>query len=101
MFVDESAANECLADSKRGWAPIGISAEDFVPVKKSIRWSMLACYTLDGYIAWKIHHGSYMAERFNRFIQERVGVNWIYLSFTETFNILIVTGLLLSNEKVQ
>ena len=53
MFVDESAANERSADRKRGWAPIGISAEHFVPVKKSMRWSILPCYTLDGYIAWE------------------------------------------------
>lgn len=89
MFVDESAANERSADRKRGWAPIGISAEHFVPVKKSMRWSILPCYTLDGYIAWEIHHGSYTTETFNRFIQERVSLNWIYLLFTQIFNVLI------------
>ena len=89
MFVDELAANERSADRKRGWAPIGISAEHFDPVKKSMRWSILPCYILDGYIAWEIHHGSYTMETFNRFIQKRVSLNWIYLLFTQIFNVLI------------
>lgn len=72
LFVDESAANECTADRKYGWAPIGVSPLEYMPVKRSERWSILPCYGIDSYITWEIIQGSFTAESFNQFIHDKV-----------------------------
>ena len=72
MFVDESAANEGTMDRKFGWAPIGLSAHEIHPAKRSEQWSILPAYTIDGYIIYNIVHGSYNAELFHTFIENKV-----------------------------
>lgn len=72
IFIDESAANERTMDRKFGWSKIGSPCIEKWPAKRSERWSILPAYTLDGYIAYKILHGSYTKELFNTFIEMRV-----------------------------
>jgi transposase len=49
-FVDESASNEKTGDRKRGWAPIGLSPVNYVPLIRSKRWSILPALTCKGYL---------------------------------------------------
>ena len=72
MFVDESAANERTMDRKFGWAPLGLPACNIRPAKRSERWSILPAYSLDGYITYDIMHGSFNAELFHAFIENKV-----------------------------
>lgn len=72
LFVDESAANERSKDRKYGWAPVGVRPYEYLPVKRSERWSILPVYSADGYLAWDIIQGSYNTLSFNNFIQNHV-----------------------------
>ena len=72
MFLDESAANEKTSDRKYGWAPIGITPHEYVPFRRSKRWSILPVYTVDGFITWDLQQGSYTAESFEKFIENQV-----------------------------
>lgn len=40
--------------------------------KRSKRWSILPAYTVDGYIAFTVHHGSITTQIFNQFVAEQV-----------------------------
>ena len=59
-------------DRKYGWAPIGMPSVESRSARRSERWSMLPAYTLDGYIAWDVRHGSYTTATFNDFIKNQV-----------------------------
>ncbi|KAK9426976.1 hypothetical protein V1505DRAFT_318339, partial [Lipomyces doorenjongii] len=72
MFVDESAINEKTADSTYGSAPVGVTPNESVAVLWSKRYSILPCYTVDGYIACSILRSSLMPESFAAFIPEEV-----------------------------
>ncbi|KAK9241695.1 DDE superfamily endonuclease-domain-containing protein [Lipomyces tetrasporus] len=72
MFVDEFAANEKTGDRKYGWAPVGVTPDESVPAFRSERYSVLPCYTVDGYIACKILKGSFNQESFTAFIRDEV-----------------------------
>lgn len=72
IFIDESAANERIADRKYGWAPVGITPHEIRSFKRSERWSILPAYTMDGFMTWDIRHGSYIAESFEEFIENKV-----------------------------
>jgi transposase len=72
LFVDESAANERTKDRKFGWSPRGKRPWIYRPCKRSERWSILPCYSVDGYLCWEILQGSFTAERFNAFMREKV-----------------------------
>lgn len=72
VFLDESSANEHTKDRKYGWAPIGQKAAVSTIHKRSERWSILPAYTMHGYMAWRILHGSYTTELFNDFVREEV-----------------------------
>jgi len=72
MFLDESAANERTMDRKFGWSPIGSIAEVTEPLQRSLKWSILPLYTVDGFIAWDLIQGSYNGEKFNEFVK-----NWV------------------------
>ena len=72
VFCDESAANERTLDRKRGWALSGTACRTKITAKKTTRRSILPALTINGYLAYKVYHGSFNSERFNRFIQEQV-----------------------------
>ena len=72
LFIDESAANERSKDRKYGWAPIGVTPHEYIPLKRSVRWSILPVYSIDGYLAWDVRHGSYDSTAFNEFIANYV-----------------------------
>ena len=72
IFIDESAANERTADRKYGWAPVGVTPREARPFGHSERWSLCPAYTIDGFITWEIVHGSFSAERFEDFIENKV-----------------------------
>jgi hypothetical protein len=72
LFLDESACDERTAHRKYGWAPIGITPHEYVPFKRSERWSILPVYTVDGFITWELKQGSYTAESFEEFIENQV-----------------------------
>ena len=72
VFVDESAANERTGDRKYGWAPVGAVAEVSELLKYTEKWSILPMFTVDGYEAWEVIHGSYNTELFNAFIENQV-----------------------------
>ena len=72
IFLDESAANERTADRKYGWAPVGDTPHEARPFGRSERWSLCPAYTIDGFITWEIVHGSFTAELFEDFIENKV-----------------------------
>lgn len=72
VFVDESAANEKTADRKYGWSAVRHRATEQQYLKRSARWSILPAYSLDGYIAYTIRHGSIKGPLFNDFIRDQV-----------------------------
>jgi len=72
VLIDESAANECTSDRKTGWAPIGITPFENKPFKRSERFSVLPAYTIDGFITWQMRQGSFTAELFEEFIENKV-----------------------------
>lgn len=72
IFLDESAACERTGDRKYGWAPKGEPASVHSLFKRSKRWSILPAYTVEGYIAFTVHHGSIITEIFNQFVAEEV-----------------------------
>lgn len=68
MFLDESAANERTLDRKYGWSPVGSIARVSEPFKRTMKWSLLPLYTIDGFVAWDLVRGSYNRETFNEFV---------------------------------
>ena len=72
VFLDESAANERTGDRKRGWSPVGLICEQFRPIKRSERWSILPALTVEGYIEYSIFQGAFTAELFIEFVEEKV-----------------------------
>ena len=72
IFINESTANERIMDRKYEWAPVGLPSKEIHPAKHSECWSLLSAYIFDGYITYDIVHGSYMAELFNDFIENKV-----------------------------
>ena len=66
VFLDESAANERTSDRKYGWAPQGVRAAEYLPIKRSERWST------NGYLTHEIHQGSFNAVRFNAFVADKL-----------------------------
>ena len=69
VFVDESAANERTGHRKYGWAPVGIRPHEYQLLERSKCWSILPAYTVDGFMTWKIVHGSFTQELFEDFIE--------------------------------
>jgi transposase len=69
VFVDESAANEHTAHSRRGWSPRGTACRVKYAGRRSRRWSILPALGLNGYIDYDLYHGSYNKERFLNFIE--------------------------------
>jgi hypothetical protein len=41
-------------------------------IKKSTKWSILPLYTYDGFVDWKIIHGSFNGDSFIEFIEDHV-----------------------------
>lgn len=72
IFLDESAACERTGDKKYGWSSRGQKANVHFLFKRSKRWSILPVYTIEGYIAFTVHHGSITTEIFNYFVAEEV-----------------------------
>jgi len=61
--------NVCISDRKYGWAPRGA---EYLPIKRSERWSILPAYTTNGYLTYEIHQGSFNAVRFNAFVADKL-----------------------------
>lgn len=40
-------------------------------LKRSRRWSLLPAFTIEGYIVYKIHHGSITSEILNQFVRQK------------------------------
>ena len=38
-------------------------------LKLSKRWSILLAFTIDGFIAWEVHHGSIISDILNEFVR--------------------------------
>lgn len=72
IFLDESAAYERTGDRKYGWSPRGQKTNVHSFFKRSKRWSILPAYTIEGYIAFTVHHRSIKTEIFNQFVAEEV-----------------------------
>jgi hypothetical protein len=72
VFLDESAASEKTKDRKRGWAPLGRRAVSIRSIKRSERWSVLPAYTIEGYIAWTVVHGSIDSHTYMEFLSTQV-----------------------------
>ena len=60
VFVDESAANERTGHRKCSWSPVGITPHESRVLERSNHWSILPAYTVDGFVIWKIEHGSFI-----------------------------------------
>lgn len=71
-FVDESASNERTAERRYGWSPRGYPCRVRRTSKRSKRWSILPAITLEGYVAWRVYHGSFTTALFNEFIEQQL-----------------------------
>jgi len=69
VAVDESAANERTRDRKFGWSPQGVPCRVRLPGRRTERWSILPALTVDGWLDYELHQGSFDAERFEAFIE--------------------------------
>jgi len=68
-----SHANACpLADRKYGWVPIDLPLHVTQSLKRSKRWSILPAFSIDGYIAWEVHHDFITKEIFLDFMRSQV-----------------------------
>ena len=72
MYIDETAANELTVFRRYGWSPIGLPAKQIASAKKTKKWSILPLYTYDGFVDWKIVHGSFNGDLFIEFLEEQV-----------------------------
>jgi len=72
MYINESAFNERSLDRKFGCAPIGTPARQIESFKQSKKRSILPPYTYDGFLNWKIIHGSFDTDLFVQFLEEHV-----------------------------
>ena len=61
-----------LGGWRYGWAPLGTMPSVIQDLKRSTRRSILPAFTIEGYIAYKIHHGSITTEIFNDFVKTKV-----------------------------
>ena len=61
-----------MRDCHYGWAPIGTNTPVIQELKGSRRWSILPAFTIEGYIAHEIHHGSVTSKILNAFIKIKV-----------------------------
>lgn len=61
-----------LGDRRYGWAPLGTIPSVIQDLKRSTRRSILPAFTIEGYIAYKIHHGSVTTEIFNDVVKTKV-----------------------------
>ena len=53
-------------------APVGVTPHEYKSIKRSERWPILPAYTVDGFIAWEIVHGSFDMELFNHFVRTTI-----------------------------
>src|SRR5271170_6191640 len=72
MYINESAFNERTLDRKFGWVQVGTPACQIESFKCSKKWSILLLYIYDGFVNWKIIHGSFNADLFIQFLEEHV-----------------------------
>ena len=72
VFINESAANERTSDRKYGWAPVGATPHVSRPFKCSERWSLLPAYMIEGFVTWEILQGSFTAQSFKNFIENKL-----------------------------
>ena len=72
IFIDESAANERTADRKYDWASIEITPREVRSFGRSECWSLCPAYTIDDFIIWEIIHGSFSAELYEDFIENKI-----------------------------
>ena len=72
MYIDESAFNEQSLDCKFEWAEVGVPARQIESFKRSKKWSILPLYTYNGFLDWKIIHGSFDTDLFIQFLEEDV-----------------------------
>jgi len=73
VFVDESAANEKTGWRKFGWSPQGHEAVTVGSLRRSERYSILSCLTLNGYtVGTLIVQGSITQAIFNDWIRSEV-----------------------------
>jgi hypothetical protein len=49
-----------------------MTPHEYVPFRRSERWSILLVYTVDGFITWDLQQGSYTAAFFEEFIENQV-----------------------------
>ena len=59
-------------DRKYCWASIGVSQVKYRPFQRSERWSILPAYTVDGFITWKVVHGSFTPQMFEEWIENEL-----------------------------
>jgi DDE superfamily endonuclease len=64
--------NVLYIDNTDGWSLKGTPARLTASAKHIKKWSILPLYTYDGFIDWKIIHGSFDGDLFVQFLEEHV-----------------------------
>ena len=72
MYVDETALNEHTMHRRYGRARKGVPARLTCSLTRTKKWSILPLYTYDGFLDWKIVHGSFNGDLFVEFLEENV-----------------------------
>jgi transposase len=73
VFLDESASNERTGDRKYGYGPIGGDAPSMKRLlKRSLRWSVLPAYTIEGYISTLTFQGGITKVIFENWLEFQV-----------------------------
>ena len=71
VFLDEALFNEIIGWRTTAWAPIGEAARYIGDRNRGYSWSLLAGYTVDGYLpCYEVKEGYYNKEEFLRWLEE-------------------------------
>ena len=68
-------------DRKYDWASHEIFIFKVQEFKRSKKWNILPAFTVDGYIAWKMHHDNIIVAIFNDFVRNQVLLQCTSASF--------------------
>ena len=71
IFLDEALFNETTGWRSTAWAPIGEAARYIGDRNRGHSWSLLAGYTVEGYLpCYEVKEGYYSTEEFLRWLEE-------------------------------
>ena len=72
VFIDESLFNETTGWRLTAWAPIGQEGRYYADRTCGRSWSLLAAYTTEGYLKWRVKEGYHNTASFYQWLIEEL-----------------------------